>query len=74
MALDAQHPATNADAKRLGLAENRDKLYFTSSIWPDNVAASPRQSRAHDQCLTNIEFRRRSGLAVSCAHRHRRPL
>ncbi len=64
MALGAEQPATNADVERHGLAVSRNNPYSTPSIWPDNVAASPRHRRAHDQCLTNIVLRRRAALPL----------
>jgi hypothetical protein len=73
MAMGAQPPATNADVERHGLAAIGNKPYPTLSIWPDNVAASPRHRRAHDQRLSNIELRRRAALplraliAIRCA-------
>jgi hypothetical protein len=60
MAMGAQPPATNTDAERHGLAAIGNRPYSTLSIWPDNVAATPRHRRAHDQCLTNIVLRRRA--------------
>jgi len=63
--MGAQQPATNADVERHGLAARANKPYCTLSIWPDNVAASPRHRRAQDQCLTNIELRRRAALPLS---------
>ena len=34
----------------------RNTFYWNASIWPDNVAATPWHSRAHVQCLSNIEI------------------
>ena len=53
MAMGAQPPATNADVERHGLAAIGNKPYSTLSIWPDNVAASPRHRRAHDHSPTS---------------------
>jgi CspA family cold shock protein len=53
------------------LAPEANSAYCSASIWPDNVAATLRHCRAHDQSLSNIEYwasRPRSSGVDICRH------